>query len=532
MEIKKYHDWLFEKQNPISECGCTSHSFITESISIDQVMANHEANAIQPIDEAGGPTDPFVAGKGGSSGDILCLYASGFYSVDHTDAKGQTFTNSTKFKPIVDKMVAFLKAEPKKSWVSEVIIKSSESIVPNFDMEKKSGAKPIGWLSEQRKQKIQAYVNEIVQPLVTDGTVSKLPTVKLIFEEAKTLTEPSGGWDNYRAWNKEADPAKKAALPNNAEYTKLKKGYDNDQKTIVIFKVIQDLGEGQCAVGLRLVVSYDDPKNIGHSCDFANYEITANGIPLTTSTGNTWMMPGQEAGGWIPGGTPYASMSNSQGSGDVLYKKMGNDAAPSGGIRKNLFLFNDAALVKRIIDAGDGKSIIIMAKCIVNGSGFGGKGGCHSDAPHVYVYTSKGALAKGFEPSSAHVTLRNGGTYPKTNNGIIAQTDLCGNSKVAQTAAVASSDKKTTDLVQTGPKLTGIKLSFAAKKVGTLTSEQALQNLISNGSITKRADNTYLVNREFVAGDGDIKYMTGDVIIKILPKGSAITRPAAPNAPK
>jgi len=26
--------------------------------------------------------------------------------------------------------------------------------------------------------------------------------------------------------------------------------------------------------------------------------------------------------------------------------------------------------------------------------------------------------------------------------------------------------------------------------------------------------------------------MTGDVITKILPKGSAITRPAAPNAPK
>lgn len=532
MEIKRYHNWLFEKQNPTSDCGGSEHGFITESISYDEVIAKHNELNSQPITEAGTPDDPFVAGKGGSSGDILCLYASGFYSVDHTDAKGKPFMNSTKFKPIVDKMVAFLKAEPKKSWVSEVIIKSSESIVPNFDMEKKSGAKPIGWLSEQRKQKIQAYVNEIVQPLVADGTVSKLPTVKLIFEEAKTLTEPSGGWDDYRAWNKEIDPVKKAALPNNTEYTKLKKGYDNDQKTVVQFKVIQDLGAGQCAVGIKLVVSYDDPKNIGHSCDFANYQITANGIPLTTATGNAWGMPGQEAGGWIPNGTPYASMSNNQQNGDVLYKSMGNDAAPNGGVRKNLFRFNDVALVKRIIEAGDGKSIIIMAKCIVNGSGFGGKGGCHSDAPHVYVYTSTGALAKGFEPSNAHVTLRNGGTYPKTDNGIIAQTDLCGNSKVAQTAAVVSSDKKTAAPVQVGPKLTGVNLSFAAKKVGTLTSDQALQNLISNSSITKRADNTYLVNRDFVAGEGDIKYMTGDIINKILPKGTAVTRPATPNAPK
>jgi hypothetical protein len=534
MEIKRYHSWLFEKQNPISDCGCQNHGFITESISYDEVMAKHNELEPQSITEAGTPTEPFVAGKGGSSGDILCLYASGFYSVDHTDAKGQAFTNSTKFKPIVDKMVAFLKAEPKKSWVSEVIIKSSESIVPNFDMEKKSGAKPIGWLSEQRKQKIQLYINQVIQPLVADGTVSKLPVVKLQFEEAKTLTEPSGGWDNYRAWNKETDPAKKAALPNNAEYTKLKKGYDNDQKTVVQFKVIQDLGAAQCTVGVRIVVSYDDKANVGHGCDFANYEITANGIPLTTygvGTGSVAArLPGQSPGGWIPGGTPYASMSNSQERGDVLYKS-GSKEAENGGVRKNFFWLYDTALIKRIVAAGDGKSIILKATCIVNGSGYGGKGGCHTDAPHVFVYQSNGTLAKGFEPSDSHITLRNGGTYPKTDNGIIAELDLCGNNKVAQKAAVASSEKTKT-ATQVGPKLTGVKMSFAAKKVGTLNSEQALQNLVSNGSVTKNADNTYLVNKDFVAGDGDIKYMKGDVINKILPKGSVITRPATPNAPK
>jgi hypothetical protein len=530
MEIKRYQNWLFEKQNPKSDCGCSNHGFITESISYDEVMANHNELNSQPITEAGTPTDPFVAGKGGSSGDILCLYAAGFYSVDHTDAKGKTFTNSAKFKPIIDKMIAFLKAEPKKSWVSEVVIRSSESIVPNFDMEKQTGAKKIGWLSEQRKQKIQAYVNGIIQPLVADGTVSKLPTVKLIFEEAKTLTEPSGGWDNYRAWNKETDPVKKAALPNHAEYSKLKQGYDADQKTTVQFRVIQDLGAAQCTVGVRIVVSYDDPKNIGHGCNFANYEITANGIPLTTAGSSGAGLPGQSVGGWIPKGTAYASMSNSQENGDVLYKSGAKDAT-SGGVRKNFFWLHDTALIKRIVAAGDGKSIILRAKCIVNGAGFGGKGGCHSDAPHVYVYLSNGTLAKGFEPSDAHITLRNGGTYPKTNDGVIAELDLCGNNRVAQTAAVASSEK-TKGAAQTGPKLTGVKLSFAAKKVGTLNSEQALQNLMSNGSVTKRADNTYLVNKDFTAGEGDVKYMTGDIINKILPKGSAVTRPATPNAPK
>ena len=531
MEIKSYQNWLFEKQNPKSDCGCSDHGFITESISYDEVMAKHNELIPQPITEAGTPTDPFVAGKGGTSGDITCLYASGFYSIDHTDAKGNTFTNSAKFKPIIDKMVAFLKAEPKKSWVSEVIITSGESIIPNFDMEKKTGAKPIGWLSEQRKQKIQAYVNGIVQPLVADGTVSKLPKVKLIFEEAKTLTEPSGGWDDYRAWNKEVDPAKKAALPKNAEYTKLKQGYDKDQKTIVQFRVVQDLGAGQCSLNMRIVVSYDDLVNVTHGCDFANYEITANGVILTTAGNYGSNLPKQSKGGWIPAGTPYASMSNSQGSGDVLYKS-GSKEATGGGVRKNLFWLRDPALVKKIITAGDGKTIILRAKCIVNGAGFKGTGGCHSDAPHVYVYTSDGVLAKGFEPSDTHPSLANGGNYPKTNDGVIGRLDLCGNNLDAQTGATKSSDKAGQAQAQTGPKLTGVKLAFAAKKVGTLTSEQAIQNLISNGSVTKRADNTYLVTKDFTAGEGDVKYMTGDIINKILPKGSAITRPATPTTPK
>lgn len=528
MQIKRYEDWLFEKTTPIADCGCSGGGFITETIDHSEVVA---ASSSTPplITEAGGPTDPFVPGKGGQSSDILCLYAPGYYSIDHTATvagETKTFKNSDKFKPIVDKMVAFLKAEPKKSWVSEVILKSGESIIPNFDMEGDKKPKASGWLSEKRKEKIQAYINSIIQPLVADGTVSKLPKVKLIFEEAKTLTEPSGGWADYRAWNKETDPTKKAAMPKHAEYTKLKTGYDNDQKTVVIFRVVQDLGPGQCAVGIKIVVSYDD-KNVGHTCNHANFQITANGIPLTTLPGKfAESLPGQEPGGWVKAGTPFASMSNSQESGDVLYKEVGKEGAPNGGFRKNFFWLSDAGFVKQIIQAGDGKTIILRAKCIVNGAGFNGKGGCHTDAPHVYVYTSEGVLAKGFQPNPSSPSLARGGNYPRTNDGIIGTLDLCGNNLGAQTAAVQSSDAKVSTPTQAGPKLTGVTLAFAAKKVGTLSSEQALQNLITNGTLIKRADNTYLVNKQFTGSEGDIVYMPGDVINKILPKGSIIPKPA------
>jgi hypothetical protein len=514
MEIKKYHDWLFEKQNPISECGCASHSFITESISIDQVMANHEANAIQPIDEAGETFGPFVAGKGGNSKDILCLYGSGYYSVDHTTkpkvGEPKTFKNSDRFKETLDNMIAFLKAEPAKTWVSKVIIKSSESIIPNFDMEGGTGQKATGWLSEKRKEKIAAYVSDVLKPLFQAGTISKLPEARLIFEEAKTLTEPSGGWDDYRTWMREADPVKKAAMAINLEYTRLKKGYDADQKTTVQFIVVQDAGIGQCALGMKIYVNYDDT-TIGHSCDHANFEITVNGIPLKTSYG------GKTESGYIPAGLPFASMSNSKGPTDELYKVY--SGAVNGGVRRNVFRLDDAALVKKIASAGDGKTLVVRARCIKNGDGYSVPKGlaCHTDAPHVWIYGSDGNITKGFP------------TYPKTDNGELAKTDLCGNNLGVQNTAVPkSADAKGAVTTATGPTLTGVKVAFAANKVGTLNSDQALQNYLTNGTVAKQKDNTYLVNKVFTINN--VQYNKGDVINKILPKGTVIAQPAVPNS--
>lgn len=510
MEIKRYQNWLFEKQNPVSTCGCENHTFITESISYDQVIAENTESAIQPIDEAGQTFGPFVGGKGGTSKDIACLYAAGYYSVDHTTkpkvGEPKTFKNSDRFKETLDNMIAFLKAEPAKTWVSKVIIKSSESIIPNFDTEGGTGQKETGWLSQKRKEKIEAYVRGVLKPLLDDGTISKLPEARLIFEEAKMLEEPAGGWEDYRAWNRETDPVKKAAMPNHADYVKLKRGYDADQKTTVQFVVVQDAGIAQCALGMKIQVNYDDT-SIGHTCDYANFQITVNGIPLSTSYG------GSTEAGWIPAGTPYASMSNSRGANDVLYSVFGG--AVRGGVRKNLFYLNDAALVKKIAAAGDGKTLVIRAKCIKNGEGYNSTSACHTDAPHVYVYGSDGKLAKGFP------------TYPKTNDGELAKTDLCGNNLgVQNTTATKSADAKGAVATSATVALTGIKVAFAANKVGTLTSEQALQNYITNGTVTKQKDNTYLVNKQFSINN--VTYYKGDVINKILPKGTVIAQPARP----
>lgn len=509
MEIKRYQNWLFEKQNPTSDCGCPDHGFITESISYDEVMAKHNAVA-QPIVEADGQFGPFIPGSGGTSPEIQLRYAAGYYSVDHTTKPknpGDTpvaFTNSTRYKTVVDQLLAFLKSEPKKKWVQYVILKAGESIIPNFDTEGGGGQLKTGDLATKRKDKIKAEIDKIFQPLLGD-VITKLPETKLVFQEAKTLTEPSGGWEDYKKWNREKDPAKKSALPNNAEYTNLKKGYDADQMVTITFRAAEDLGSAQCMSGLKILVNYDN-LGLNHTCDHARFEITVNGIPLKTSYG------GFADEGWLPAGLPYASMNNATPSMDDLYQK--TRKSDVGGIRKNAFKLDTVNLIKQIAAAGDGKTLVIRAKCIKNGNGWSTTSPCHSSAPHVYVYQGDGKLAKGFP------------TYPQgnMNDGELAKTDLCGNNQGTQYLTTKAETQ--TKAVPTGPKLTGVKLGFAALKVGTLNSDQAIQNFISNGAVTKQPDNTYLVNKPFT--QGDIKYLAGDIINKILPKGTVIPQPTRP----
>ena len=205
-------------------------------------------------------------------------------------------------------------------------------------------------------------------------------------------------------------------------------------------------------------------------------------------------------------------MNNATPGMDDLYQK--TRKSDVGGIRKNAFKLDTVNLIKQIAAAGDGKTLVIRAKCIKNGSGWSTTSPCHSSAPHVYVYQGDGKLAKGFP------------TYPQgnMNDGELAKTDLCGNNQGTQYLTTKAETQN--KAVPTGPKLTGVKLGFAALKVGTLNSDQAIQNFISNGAVTKQPDNTYLVNKPFT--QGDIKYLAGDIINKILPKGAVIPQPTRP----
>ena len=511
MEIKRYQNWLFEKQNPKSDCGCSNHGFITESISYDELMASHAAVDQPIIEAADGPFGPFIPGSGGTSPEIQLRYAAGYYSVDHTTKVKNpgdtpvTFTNSTRYKTVVDQLLAFLKSEPKKKWVQFVIIKAGESIIPNYNTEGGGGQLKTGDLANMRKDKIKAEIDKIFQPLLGD-VITKLPETKLVFQEAKTLTEPSGGWEDYKKWNREKDPAKKSAMPNNAEYTKLKKGYDADQMVTITFRASEDLGAAQCMSGLKILVNYDEPAKVNHKCDYARFQITVNGIPLKTSYG------GYAEDGWLPPGLEYASMNNDTDQYDDLKQKW--RGAEKGGIRKNAFRLDTVNLVKQIAAAGDGKRLVIRAKCIKNGNGWSKDSPCHSSAPHVSILSFDGKMAKGFP------------TYPQgnMNDGELAVTDLCGNNLGTQYLTTKAETQS--GPAQAGPKLTGVKLGFAALKVGTLTSDQAIQNFTSNGAVTKQKDNTYLVNKPFTMGD--IKYLAGDIINKILPKGTVIPQPTRP----
>jgi hypothetical protein len=104
--------------------------------------------------------------------------------------------------------------------------------------------------------------------------------------------------------------------------------------------------------------------------------------------------------------------------------------------------------------------------------------------------------------------------------------DKCGNwvagggGKLKQSADVAANNKPT----ETN-KTPGRRLSFAAAKTGTLTSDQYITNLVSNGSIQKNPkDGTYTVLKTFTVGTNT--YKPNDIIAKILPKGSEIIFPS------
>jgi hypothetical protein len=515
MEIKKYKTWLTEKVN--STKGCHQGGFRTQSISMEEVLKNAELAQLyeSQVNESTKDVGPFKAGLGGLSAAIDCAYAAGYYSVDHTTKKTpssepQTFKNSDRFKVTLNQMLQFLNDSPDKSFVSEVWIKSSESIIPNFDTEGGGGQKPTGWLSNMRKEKIGAYVNSIMEPLVKSGKVSKLPTIKYEFLNAKTLVEPSGGWNDYRAWKK---AGAETTSEKGQEYTALRKGYEADQSTKVQFRIAVDLGEGQCMEGLRFEVSYDDER-VKHHCDDAKFQISVNGIQLSTIQG------GKLADGYLPAGLPYANMNNTGDprTDDLKRTYRAAPSADSSAYRKNVFGIVGPAMIKQVMAAaGPSKEILVRAKCIVNGNGWKPDSPCHKDAPHVYVYKVSG-------PNKTYMEgFAGGGHYPKTNDGVIIRTTFCGKNKEVQNVTPpAGSDSKTA--VVAGPKLTGVKLGIAAPKIGTLTTAQIVANKLTSGHLVKQPDGkTYLVKTAFTIDT--VSYEVGDIIDKVLPQGTVVTRP-------
>lgn len=428
----------------------------------------------------------------GGTAKLTNKYSAGFYSLDHTDKQGNVFNNTTQFKPIIDEATEFLKANS-GSFIPKVVLTASESIIPNADVEGGTGFKKVGWLSEARRLKIDAYVKQQLKPLLDAKLISRIPDVVLDFVEAETTITPSGGWSDYRRWRL-LPPEQQANDIKNAEYSVLKnggkwngvdvKGYDADQKTIVKFSIVPDMGPRQCTLNVQIGVHYDN-KSIGHSCNHARYEITANGIVLTTTNAT------------VGAGKPYADMNNGGPVGRYP-DAVGNDF---GGIRKNYFKLRDPDLVNRILNnSSDNDTIIIRARCL--SPGYNGTNGCHSDAPHVTVHDSDNILTVD--------------GYPNTNDGELVTLDKCGKPKGGP---LNSTPKKSKD-AQLGQNSsaevtpTGAKYTFQAPETGTLTSQQAIQNQVSAGNVKKNADGTYKVLKVFKYNN--VEYKPGDQITRII----------------
>ena len=127
--IKNYIQWLNE--NHSNDCGCGGETRTDLGDGTPQLRLNE----LFMLNEA------FVQGKGGSE-QVVCNYTPGWYSLKRTDSDPKnSYDNEVKLKPVIDKVIEFLKNEPASSYISEFIITSGESIIPNYDMEGKTGKK-------------------------------------------------------------------------------------------------------------------------------------------------------------------------------------------------------------------------------------------------------------------------------------------------------------------------------------------------------------------------------------------------------
>lgn len=463
-----------------------------------------ESEKKQILEMYGLLNEQFVAPNGGTA-QVTNNYPAGYYSLSGTDKLGNSYDNMSKLKPIIDKAIEFLTKN--KGYIPRVVINAGESLIPNYDTEGGTGEKKTGWLSIKRKEKIEEYVKNQLNTLVKNKIISKEPEIILLFDDA-TTPAPSGGWDDYKKWNR-STPEQKLTNPKNDEYTKLKygdpnppadknkpkiKGYDADQFTKIKFSIVPDLGPNQCTFNVKIGVHYDN-LSLGHRCNAARFQILANGVPLTTGPGTT-----------CGNGKPYADMNNGGGSLDC---KQGD----IGGQRMNYFLLNNASIVNKIMaNSPDKNSIKITMKC--TSTGFDDAAGrCHQDVPHITVHNTD--------------NVKTVDTYPRSNDAYLITIDKCGNllsggggTPTKSSDVAGTTSQKTTT---TTPTLTGKKLSFAAVSTGTLTSDQVLTNKISNGEVKKNTDGTYTVLKNF--NYNSILYKAGDIINKVLPKGSKVTTP-------
>ncbi len=449
-----------------------------------------ESEKKQILEMYGLLNEQFTAPSGGTA-QVISKYPAGYYSLDGTDKSGVAYDNTAKLKPIIDKAIEFLSKN--KGFIPRVVINAGESIIPNYDTEGGTGQKSIGWLSQKRKDKISEYVKAQLKGLVTNKLISKEPEVVLYFDDAKTTAIPSGGWDDYKKWNRSTDE-QKTVNPKNAEYVKLKTGYNNDQFTKIKFTIVPDLGPNQCTFNVKIGVHYDD-LSLGHRCNAARFQILANGIALTTGFGTT-----------CGEGKPYADMNNGGGSLDCRKSDI-------GGKRMNYFTLNSASIVNKIMNASpDKNSINIKMKC--TSTGFDDAAGrCHQDVPHITIHNTDG--------------VKTVDTYPNNNDADLITIDKCGNlisggggTPTKSADAGGKTGQKTTTTTGT---TTGRKISFAAVTTGTLSSEQVLSNKVSGGEVKKNTDGTYSVLKNFVYNS--ITYKVGDIINKVLPKGSQVTAP-------
>lgn len=310
--------------------------------------------------------------------DVKINFKGGYYS--------QAYAN---FKDVLDpeltKVENFLKNGQGKAFIVKVRVGAGESKIPNTDNEKGGVRVEPGFLSQQRMNTIETYIDAKLASYVKSGVLVSKPAItktkpvtggpewigQPFCPKDKLPADDTQGYECTKSTFVPAPGVKNWKAGKTTVYNDILSGYTGAQylRVALQLKEIPTIVK-QCLDNMKIQINYTDLSK-RHTCNSAVYEIKLNGVLLTRDDG-----------------AKYASLNN---AGDEYDNSKGTD---KGGKRYNTFVVSpelaSSILQSTNFISGQTPKFSISATCLNPNNYEAWSNGCHKGVGNIIVTNGKG----------------------------------------------------------------------------------------------------------------------------------------------